>query len=605
MDDLERSLEIKQRYEKNEPLNLSRVEIECPWLLEGLYNPECFKSWKEAIEEAGLSYNRIRIEPTTEATCLICGYTSASIASHLNTFHKLSSAEYRKQFPHGETFSEASRSANFGKCKGSSRPAQLLMPHWEPAWSSHYVLDRIKEFQKQDISLNYAYLAKHEPGLPAFARRIWGSWDYTLGLLGIDPEDIRMADIKKEYTKESAIHALKELYAENPKQIHIERGNLTALRTLLSSIFTHFDSYKTALEEADLCPSDFIPALKNKKKLASRDKLISEAELRLKTKSTYDLAETKSFLDRHHQTIIDFYALWLNFTRSINTTERILFKSPNYEQYSTEEEIIEAVQQRHEAGLGMKEAEVSVDNPSLKIVGVKHFTRWSKVLKAAGVKPIPHSYNIRDYKEPEDVLNEIRRRHAAGQPLYRVDLEKTDSEFEGRSLLKWAKIFFGSYKQAFEKAGVKYPGHKVTPKPLRTKYQDPDTVIKGLKQRAASGLSMLSSEMRMKPKFGGEPALLDAAKREFGSLKQAIISAGITIPPKPKSPKRRSPRKWTRDLVISEIQARKKAGLSLYTTHLMRNKVNGGDAVLHSRALQLFGTWKAALEAAGFDEENR
>ncbi len=604
MDDLKRTQEIKQRFEKNEPLNLSRIEIECPWLLEGLYDPKCFKGWKEAIEEAGLSYDKIRIEATAEVKCLICDHASASIANHLNTVHSLTSAEYRKQFPHGEALSEQIRSSNFGVCKGS-RPAQMLMPHWEPAWSRHYVLDRIREFQKQGISLYHGYLADHEPGLPAYARRIWGSWDFTLGLLGIVPEDIRMADIKREYTKESAVHALKELHAENPKQIRIASGNTIEFRTLLSSIFNHFDSYKAALEAADLCPSDFIPALKNEKKRIRRDRLISEAQMRLKTISTYDPSETKSFLDRHHLAIIDFYASWLNFTRSINTTERILFKSPTYEQYPTVEELIDAIHRRKQAGLGLREAEVSVDNSSLRIVGKKHFNTWSKALKAAGVSAPPHSYALRDFKEPEDVLNEIRKRHAAGQPLYWVDLEKATSEFEGRSLLKWSKVFFGSYKQAVEKSGVPYPGHKVTPKPLRTKYQDPSSVIKGLKQRAASGLSMLSSEMRIKAECGGEPALIDAAKREFGSLKQAIISAGLIIPTKPKSPKRRPPRKWTRTLVITEIQERKKLGLSLYTTFMMRTNANGGDVILHSRALQFFGTWKKALKSAGIDEDSR
>jgi hypothetical protein len=48
----ERSTEILTRFANKDPLNLSAVNVEAPWLLDGLFDPENFKGWRETIELA-------------------------------------------------------------------------------------------------------------------------------------------------------------------------------------------------------------------------------------------------------------------------------------------------------------------------------------------------------------------------------------------------------------------------------------------------------------------------------------------------------------------------------------------------------------------------
>jgi hypothetical protein len=60
--DVECSAEIVQRFKNKDPLNLSAIKVECPSLLEGLFDAKNFKSWREWIELAGVDIGAIRIE---------------------------------------------------------------------------------------------------------------------------------------------------------------------------------------------------------------------------------------------------------------------------------------------------------------------------------------------------------------------------------------------------------------------------------------------------------------------------------------------------------------------------------------------------------------
>src|SRR6056297_2502080 len=90
---------IRERFKKQEPLNLSAVETEAPSLLEGLFDPGNFRGWRETIEQAGIDIEAIRSEPLTEVTCLECGFAGECLSSHLKQAHGMDSADYREAHP--------------------------------------------------------------------------------------------------------------------------------------------------------------------------------------------------------------------------------------------------------------------------------------------------------------------------------------------------------------------------------------------------------------------------------------------------------------------------------------------------------------------------
>jgi hypothetical protein len=67
----------------------------------------------------------------------------------------MSAEEYRGAHPAAETSSEAHRAQMMSNRHG--RPAKAIIPHWEPAWSRNYALDRIHEFSRQGIPLYYTH----------------------------------------------------------------------------------------------------------------------------------------------------------------------------------------------------------------------------------------------------------------------------------------------------------------------------------------------------------------------------------------------------------------------------------------------------------------
>jgi hypothetical protein len=453
--DAERSAEILKRFEKKDPLNLSAVEVEAPWLLEGLFDPGNFKGWRETIELAGVPIGEIRIEPLTGVTCAECGFTGETLWVHLTYAHGMNAAEYRDAHPAAETSSEAHRAERMSNRHG--RPAKAIIPHWEPAWSRNYALDRIHQFFKQGIPLNYSYLAKNEPGFPAYVRRIFESWDAGLAAAGIEVASVRRAKEALWLSADQVTGLLREKEQEKPSQLHIRASRSGTGKTVITAAFRNFGSYEKALVAAGIDPTTKLPALKNKAKLLAREKLILETTRKLKDRPPYLAAHAKKFIDKHAPAIKDFYGNWANFATSMNLVERDLFNSPGHLIYDSKEACITALQERARVGLSLRQWDVRSDNPSLEIMGGKHFGSHSQALKAANVQRRPHSYDQRVYADGDEVVAEIRRRYQNGDSLYYCDLQRKGGD---RSLLKWGARFFGKFAEAIAAAGVPHPGVK-------------------------------------------------------------------------------------------------------------------------------------------------
>ncbi|MBI2605005.1 MAG: hypothetical protein HYW49_02875 [Deltaproteobacteria bacterium] len=121
------------------------------------------------------------------------------------------------------------------------------------------------------------------------------------------------------------------------------------------------------------------------------------------------------------------------------------------------------------------------------------------------------------------------------------------------------------------------------PDPSRRKKWTRKTVIEEL--RAAENLSA-------KHQQGINPKLYGAAVRHFGSWRAAVEAAGFKYQ---KVVGRRLPGYWNRERCIKAIDRLSER----HSSHVRRQK-----PALYSAALRIFGSWQAAIEAAGYDYQS-
>ncbi len=160
------------------------------------------------------------------------------------------------------------------------------------------------------------------------------------------------------------------------------------------------------------------------------------------------------------------------------------------------------------------------------------------------------------------VIEAIRQRHRRGLPMGKVWKEEP-------ALYDAAKRYLGCWRKALAAA-------RLAVKPTR-KFTRQE-VIKAIESRHRQGMSLTNVWREDKPLYA-------AAKKHFDLWSKALAAAGF---------QKKVHRRWSRQIVIKEIQARYQQGAS------MRN-VSRHDGALCSTAYSYFGSWNNALVAAGLE----
>ena len=159
----------------------------------------------------------------------------------------------------------------------------------------------------------------------------------------------------------------------------------------------------------------------------------------------------------------------------------------------------------------------------------------------------------------EIIVKQLQQWHAAGVPvksLWRQDQRLSSS----------AAIIFGSWRKALEAAGLE---------PVRQRWSR-ELVIEELRKSGANPRA-ISSKLRA------------AAVREFGSIVQGYIAAGLKSQRRPPSLPLRN---WNVAQTVTAIRERRDSGKSLSATATE-------DPTLYSAAKRFHGSWAAALRASG------
>lgn len=189
----------------------------------------------------------------------------------------------------------------------------------------------------------------------------------------------------------------------------------------------------------------------------------------------------------------------------------------------------------------------------------------------------------------ESVIEAICKRHASSLPINYQAVVIDDEKLTGA-----ARRLFGSWNAALAAAGfnpedVKRGARKSPRLPLGSWTEE--AVLEGIRQAAREGRDLSAHRMQK-----WNPSLVSTAQRLFGSWGKALITAGYA----PDLVRRA--REWTNEEILERIRA-----LAANGADLSDRTASAYDAGFQAAARKHFGSWAAALKAAGvaYDEARR
>ncbi len=278
----------------------------------------------------------------------------------------------------------------------------------------------------------------------------------------------------------------------------------------------------------------------------------------------------------------------------------------------TKRSVIQALRIRSEKGPPL--SHVWKDNKPLFRAAVNHFGNWNAALRAAGLKfktyqkwskerildIIRQSYHGQSFNDVDPILISIANKHFGGfykaveaagldlphgkwskrsiidriQEYYINGLRIGINGFGDKQFAQNAKRYFGTWREAVKAAGLE----SRLPEPIKSRTWSPGEVLKAIRSIAESEGNLA--------KAWKDTGLYSVAKKHFGTWREAVRAAGC-------KPARR---RWSKELVIQEIQERYRKNLPLTSIVFTQ------DPPLAGAATRFFGNWRGALDAAGITE---
>ena len=581
--------QIRALDRKRQPLNLSAVKRAHPRLLEKVYALRPFAGWKRALEASGLSYETIQIELEEFVVCRICGAELQALSSHLHFIHELTPSEYSAEFPGAELLCEELRA----RMRISERH---LLPHWEPLWSPEYVLDRIAEYRAQGCSVNLAAMDDLDVPLLGAANKYFGSWDEALRRAGLDPRKERARPAGFYYpTAESVCAEIQRRVAAGWSLNHTDmvkdEHRDIALRLGGDRFFGSWDG---ALRAAGIDPAtvrqrpfrfptaqEVVRAIQERQRAGGR--LNADAIQR----------EDGSLMEAGRR----FFSSWDAALRAAgcDPAKVRLHRVPVKKRFPECAALLAEIQRLHAQGTPLdRKSMVASEHSQIFFHAAKVFGTWFAAVAAAGLRIAPAGRTRRAgvYPDAESVVAEIVRRARAQLPLNVGALY--NGEHRDASLHLKGKQFFGSWKQALAAANID-PGTVIQ---CERRYRNAGDVLAGIRRRQTSGLSLRIGATREGPH--ADVSLIKHAGRFFGSWPAALRAAGV---PPEFIRERGAPideRFPDREAVCAEIVRLQSAGQPLRGAALAA----AGLSRFMQHARSLFGSWHAALTAAGITAQH-
>jgi hypothetical protein len=515
--------EIRQRYAEAKPLNLSAIKNAAPHLLEGLWNPENFKGWRQRLDEAGVDYDRITFLLDPIAVCPICGHKDLYLHLHFANVHKMTTDAVQEQFPAAESRSEETRTRKFNTRHGVE--GATIVPHWEKAWSREYALDRLRYFHENGHSVNPGNLLKKEGALAGYLRRLYGVIDHALQAAGIPPESVRLNAKRKLRDSESILEELRQIHAKDAQDLHMARAR-TEIRPLVTHCFKEYGSYEAALSKAGIDAKLLIPGLSDAPLLKLQQKLIAEAKQRIATKPPYVAKEIAAFLKEYDTVVEQLYGSWQNVAASFGVEEVRLFNSPSYQNYLTTDQVFAAIRERQAVGLPIRYLAAKADNGVLVRQATKFFPQWEEAVEAAGVEYPMKMQDHRTYTK-ESLIAYLQDKHRKGITMWSTSFRRKGEDSDPL-ILKWVVRYFGNWAAALKAAGIPIPSRPRAAKwEFTERFPNDENILAAVKGRWDNGDPVDADALRGPAAQGGDLELLFAVRGRFGSWHGGMLAAGL------------------------------------------------------------------------------
>ncbi len=574
--------EIRRLHARRLPLNLSAVKRSHPKLVEQVYAMRPFWGWKRALEDAGLSYSMINVELLDYVTCEICGEDFAILPNHLISRHEVSAEDYRDEFPEAEIVCETIR-AEMSRRQLRRLPA---LAHWESIWSAEYVLDRIAELHRLGFPMTSSWARKPEGALATNAAEHFGSGYKALQRIGLDPEQIRLSGTGRFRSKwwhadEEAICAeIRRRKSAGETLLVDEIGKEKFGQSLMKRGRNLFGSWPAAIMAAGLEPP------RRKTPWPRANKVAILAEIRRRQTTGESVRYGRIHREKGGAPLVRRAAhLFGSWTEALVAAEIDLPKgSRSPWPTANKAAVLAEIRRRHRAGQSLQTTIFTRGKQGHPLLNRAQtlFGSWTAALLEARLDLPIRARSPWWGAGKADILAEIRRRKRAGEPLRMVRISQ---EKWGDRFVHSAKKLFGSWDGALIAAGLE------PLEPINSPWPQADraAILAELRRRERSGEALRTNQVTSE-KWGH--ALVTRTAALFGSWTAALLQAGVDPPIGTWSP-------WpdaSEKEILAEIRRRKEAGESIRYGTIERQQWGAGFL---TRAKHLFGSWNAAILAAG------
>lgn len=452
--------------------------------------------------------------------------------------------ELREQYPRGRVWKDnlrlvAAAKRYFGTLSAALVAAGLRreQPRLCRTWTSRQVIDAIQARQQQGSSLSATW--REDALLYAVAKRIFGGWRRALAAAGFPP---------KPTTTWSREQVLQEIHARRDRGLPPE-DIWRDQPALYDSAKKHFGSGRNALLAAGLQPRPLrcwtrqavLAAIRDRherdlSRTWREDKSLFQAAVRRfgnweKAKLAAGLHPKPRRKWSQDRVIEELTAWALSSTSDLRTADPALTGAASRIFGSLDKALEVAGVEPKNRRWTARRVIVSIQDYYVRRLPIhihgfgdrrlagaakRRFGGWAAAVAAAGLADkLPPPVPTRKWTRPA-VLEGIRAWHAQGRPISNVS--KQD-----QGLYSAAKKYFGGWRAAVIAAGLE---------PTRKQWSR-DRVVAEIRQRQARAGAMSSTAI-----FRDDPPLAGAATRLFGTWRDAVAAAGLSISARMKPGKR-------------------------------------------------------------------
>lgn len=247
----------------------------------------------------------------------------------------------------------------------------------------------------------------------------------------------------------------------------------------------------------------------------------------------------------------------------------------------TAAKVIATIQRLHERGVDLSPTGIRKSHSALfsSARSKSHFGSWKAAVTAAGLDYSKIKRGKQVWSR-ERILRRISHAYQTHEDLLSGEFKLRHKKLYSAAC---AKRYFGSWKKAIEAAGIDYSA-------LRSEhFWSRQRILRTIREIQGRGELLNWSALNSR-----YPSLYRAARRpeNFGSWRKAVEAAGI------EPAQVIINHQWTRKKIIEGIRKMAREGEDLSPRSVMRTH---GPLFSAAKSPRYFGTWRAAVEAAGIE----